>query len=43
MAAQVSFFVDAEGKVSHGIWHREGNLIPLSRLDDTTAEEAPAA
>jgi hypothetical protein len=43
MAAQVSFFVDTEGKVSHGVWHQGGHLLPLSRIEETPPQVAPAA
>lgn len=43
MAAQVEFFVDAEGKISHAIWHREGQLMPLTRIGETLNQAAPAA
>jgi hypothetical protein len=43
MAAQASFFLDAEGKVSHGVWHQGGHLLPLIRLAEPPAEAVSAA
>ena len=43
MAAQVSFFVDTEGKVSHGVWHQGGHLLPLSHIEETPPQVVPAA
>jgi hypothetical protein len=42
-ASQVSFFADAEEKVHYGIWHQSGHLIPMSRIEDSSAKVAPAA
>src|SRR5262249_39097156 len=43
MAAQVDFFVDAEGKVSHGVWHQGGQLLAMSRVEEVPTEAAPVA
>ena len=33
-AAQISFFTDMHGKVSHAVLHQMGRLIPLARVED---------
>jgi len=43
MAAQVSFFADTDGKISYGVWHRGGHLVPMGRMEQTPDEAAPAA
>jgi hypothetical protein len=43
MAAQISFFADTEAKVSYGVWHQGGHLLPMGRIDEARREAAPAA
>lgn len=40
MPAQVSFFTDAEGKVTYGVWHQGGYLISMSPIEDDAAKVA---
>ena len=43
MAAQVSFFADGEGKISYGVWHKGGHLLPMGRIGEAPTQAAPAA